>query len=437
VEGWLEEQLPNLLAAAHQPLAWLQVMLTGLAVALAWFGHRRFGAWLDRAIGENRRTRLQFAALDASRRLVFPLLLAFVLSIAYAAFVGLSAPHAILHIAVPLALSLALVRLLVYLLERALKPGPLLRASENVIGTLIWIGVAMYLLGWLPILTTGLDRVALTFGDNRISLLSIGKVLAAVLLVVVVSLWLARLVERWVMGSRHLSAGMRVGVTKFVRVMFLVVGVMVALQAVGINLSALTVFGGAVGVGLGFGLQRIASNFISGFILVSDRSIQPGDVITVQVQGGEERFGWVQELRARYIVVRDRDGVATLIPNENLIVNPVVNWSYGSKAIRIKIPVSISYSHDPERALELMVEAAQTSDRVLKTPEPVARLMAFGDSGVELELRVWIEDPEEGINNIRSDLNLAIWRVFRENRITIPFPQRDVHVKNLPPGLGG
>jgi len=202
---------------------------------------------------------------------------------------------------------------------------------------------------------------------------------------------------------------------------------LVALDAAGIDLTALTIFGGALGVGLGFGLQRITSNFISGFILLFDKSIKPGDVISVG-----DKFGWVQELRARYIVVRDRDGVDTLIPNENLITTEVINWSYKDRNVRIKAPISISYHDNPEQAMQLMVEAAQATDRVLSDPEPVARLMAFGDNGIELECRVWINDPQMGINNVRSDLNLNMWKKLREAGLTIPFPQRDVYIKTMP-----
>ncbi|MFU8819356.1 MAG: mechanosensitive ion channel family protein, partial [Desulfurivibrio sp.] len=180
-------------------------------------------------------------------------------------------------------------------------------------------------------------------------------------------------------------------------------------------------------VGLGFGLQRIASNFISGFILIMDRSVKPGDVITVG-----DKYGWVEELRARYIVVRNRDGVDTLIPNETLITTQVINWSYGDRNVRIKVPVQISYDDDPEQAMELMRTAASSSPRILDDPAPTVRLLEFADSGILLELRVWIGDPEQGSGGVRSEINLAIWRAFKEAGITIPYPQRDLHFKNMP-----
>jgi small-conductance mechanosensitive channel len=214
-----------------------------------------------------------------------------------------------------------------------------------------------------------------------------------------------------------------VGLVKFAKVVLYTVALLIALDTVGIDLTTLAVFGGALGVGLGFGLQRVTSNFISGFILLFDRSIKPGDVISVGT-----RYGWVVALHARYVVVRDRDGVETLIPNENLITSEVTNWSYSDRHVRIKIKVQISYNDDPEKAMQLITDAALVSDRILKNPAPQARLIEFGDNGINLELRLWLDDPEEGVGSVKSDVNLAIWRSFKENGITIPFPQRDVHM---------
>jgi len=218
---------------------------------------------------------------------------------------------------------------------------------------------------------------------------------------------------------------------KFSKFFLIALALFLAIDAAGIDLTTLTVFGGALGVGIGFGLQRITSNFISGFILVLDRSIKPGDVISVGAD--DTKFGWVQELRARYVVVRDRDGVERLIPNENLITSEVVNWSYTDPNTRVRIPVQISYDDDPEQAMALLIEAAKASTRILTTPEPTARMLAFADSGIQLELRIWISDPENGIGNVRTDVNLAIWRSFKAAGITIPYPQRDLHLKSMPP----
>jgi small-conductance mechanosensitive channel len=233
-------------------------------------------------------------------------------------------------------------------------------------------------------------------------------------------------IEQRLKGAPHLNISLRVALTKIAKFALLFIAFMMALTEAGLNLASLTVFGGALGVGIGFGLQKIVSNFISGFILLGDRSIRPGDVISVG-----NNYGWVKQLRARYIVVRNRDGVETLIPNENLVTTDVINWSYSDRRVRVRIPVQISYDDDPEQAMAIMEQAGTANNRVLKVPEPAVRLMEFADSGIALELRVWMTDPEEGVGNVRSDINLAIWRGFKEAGITIPYPQRDVHLRQV------
>ena len=192
---------------------------------------------------------------------------------------------------------------------------------------------------------------------------------------------------------------------------------LVGLNAAGLDLTTLNVLTGAIGIGLGFGLQSIAANFVSGFVLLMDRSIKPGDVISFTGMPGTttEGFGWVEELRGRYVVVRDRDGVETLVPNQNLITNPVINWSYTDPRVRLKLPIRVSYKDDPERAMQLLLEATHGHPRIIREPAPVARLMGFGDHGIELELRFWIPDPQEGVNNVRSDVNRRIWTLFQEH----------------------
>jgi small-conductance mechanosensitive channel len=334
-------------------------------------------------------------------------------------------PVGLLDLAVPLLISLATIRTVVYFLRKTFRPGPVVKAWENLIATSVWIVVALHLLGWLSAVLDGLDGMAMQVGEKRISVLAVGKLVLAVAVLWMLALWIARLIENRISQAAYVNPGMQVALVKLSKFLLLVLAFLLALDAVGIDLTALTVFGGALGVGLGFGLQRIASNFISGFIVLFDRSIRPGDVITIG-----DKFGWVQELRARYVVVRDRDGVDRLIPNETLITNEVINWSFGDRNVRLKIPVSISYDNDPEQALALLREAARTNPRVLAEPEPATRLMAFGDSGIELELRVWIQDPESGLASVRSDINLAIWRAFKAAGIVIPYPQRDLHIRS-------
>lgn len=427
MNAWFDTHMRIWLDGLAQPSLWWQAAALVLCACLAWLVHRRYDTWLRDYLKSGERSRARLTTLAASRHLAFPATLCALLLLAWGLFSALRLPREVLWVALSLALAFALVRLAVYLLSTGLKPGPLLRASENLIVTVVWVGVALYLLDWLPAVLAALDSAAFTFGTTRISLLLILRGLAVALLVMVLALWLSRLLERKLMDSRHLSASARVGLSKVVKLLLLTIGFVVALQVLGVNLSALAVIGGTLGLGIGLGLQRIVSNFISGFILLADNSVKPGDVVTVENQSGS-RYGWVHELRARYVVIRDRDGVDTLVPNENFIINPVINWSYGGESIRLKLPVQISYEDDPEQAMALIVQAAAGRQRVLDDPAPAARLMGFGESGIDLELRVWVTSPEKGVNNVRSEINLAIWRAFRAHSITMPFPQREVRM---------
>ncbi len=415
------------LKAINQPAIWLQAGIVLVSLILASLVARYAGGLLLGKAAEQPLPSIKKLTLKTAQRILFPLTALLLVLIMRGVLEALNQPVALLKIAIPLLLSLAGIRLLVYMLRKGFTVTPVLKAWENIISTLIWVVVALYLLDWLPGIMETLDSLAFRVGASRISVLSVINFIILIAILFTLAMWLSNYVERRVRSSKHLSASLQVGLAKFLKFFLIALAVLVALDAVGIDLTALTVFGGALGVGLGFGLQRITSNFISGFILLFDRSIKPGDVISIG-----DKFGWVQELRARYIVVLDRDGVETLIPNENLVTTDVINWSYSNPNVRLKIPVSISYADDPEQALNLLDEAAKHCDRVLTDPPPVARLMEFGDNGILLELRIWINDPQNGLSNVRSDLNLAIWRLFKQAGITIPFPQRDVYVKTLP-----
>ncbi len=364
--------------------------------------------------------------LRSGRRLVFPLAALAIVIIGRVALMLLGHKTALLEIVAQLLLALAVVRMLVYGLRVGFVPSPALKAWEKVISTTVWAVVALHLVGWLQPVVGGMDRLAIKLGDAHVSLLMVVKLVLLSALYLLLAFWLSGLFEQRMKASRHINASLRVGMAKVVKFSLLALAILMALTEAGLNLASLTVLGGAIGIGLGFGLQKIVSNFISGFILLGDRSIRPGDVITVG-----DTFGWVKELRARYIVVRNREGVETLIPNENLVTTDVINWSYSDRNVRVRIPVQISYGDDPEQAMAIMLEAGKSQPRSLKEPEPVVRLMEFADSGIALELRIWLNDPEQGIGSIKSDINLAIWHGFREAGITIPFPQRDVNLRYM------
>jgi small-conductance mechanosensitive channel len=329
--------------------------------------------------------------------------------------------------------ALIAIRALVFGLRVSLGPESRFRAWETRTALAAWFFVAMHILGWLEAFIGVLDSIAVTTakkGETPLTVWSLIRSLFTVVAFVIVSAWIGRWLERRIAGVHGLAAGTRIAVAKFTYAFLIGLGILLGLSASGLNVGALGIFGGALGLGLGFGLQAIAANFVSGFVLLMDKSIKPGDVIsfTGTLGTSTEGFGWVQELRGRYVVVRDRDGVETLVPNQNLITNQVINWSYSDRRVRLKLPVRISYDDDPEQAMHVLLQAAEISKRILREPAPVARLMGFHDYGMDLELRFWIADPEAGVNNVRSDVNRAIWRLFRENGIRIPRAQLDVRM---------
>jgi len=418
----LMDKLTAWLTILMSPSSLLQFSLIAVALVIALWLDRRLRQWVADTLGEEGKATVKSIAMRGSQRVILPLTMLLIVILFKGILTSTGSQVWLFDIFVPLLLSLAFIRIAVFLLRRAYTPSPLIRAWENIISTSIWLIVVLHLLGVLPDIIALLDDLAISVGDKRVSILDVIKVSVSIVIFLVFASWLSRVIERRVMNSRYLGISMRLALSKTIKIILLALAVLIALNSVGVDLTALTVFGGALGVGLGLGLQRIASNFVSGMILLYDRSIRPGDVITIG-----DRFGWVQELRARNIVVRDRDGVETLIPNENLITSEVTSWSHSDKAVRVKIKVQISYKDDPEEAMNIMKEACN-HPRVLSEPEIAVRLLDFGDNGMNMEARVWIEDPEAGVNGVRSDINLAIWKGFKKAGITIPYPQRDVRM---------
>lgn len=327
------------------------------------------------------------------------------------------------------------VRVVVYVFRVSVGDRAPIKGWGNTITLIIWAVLALHVLGWFEPVVGFLDHVGIQAGSARISVWSVLKLLFTVSLFVLAASWLARWIERRLMSMTSVAISMRLGLAKFIQAVLIGLSMLLGLNAADVNVTTLNVLTGAIGIGLGFGLQAIASNFVSGFVLLMDRSIKPGDVISFNGTTGTttEAFGWVQELRGRYVVVRDRDGVETLVPNQHLITNPVINWSYTDPRIRLKLPVRIAYDCDPEAALTILMRATAQHKRVLQDPPPVSRLMAFGEYGFELELRFWISDPQEGVNNVRSDVNREIWRLFKEHGIRIPVPRYELSMTEQQP----
>jgi small-conductance mechanosensitive channel len=361
--------------------------------------------------------------LSGLNRVLLPLAALALLLIAEAAFRRWHPPFFI-AIAVPLAVALALIRLFVFVVRRLFGTPGWLPASERAIAFTIWALVLLYFTGILPEVRTELSEIDLPIGKSSLSVYEILRGAIAVMLTLAATLWISGLVERRLMRAPTLDANLRALLAKLVRALLLVGGVLLALQAVGIDLTVLAVFGGALGVGIGLGLQKLASNYIAGFTILLDRSIRPGDLITV-----DNRFGTVSKLAARYVVVRSLDGIEAIVPNETLATTTVINHSYSSRNARVTIPVQVGYGSDIDRALELLAAAALAEPRALRLPSPPeAFVVRLAESGIDLELGLWIADPENGQGGLKSSILRRVIRSFADAGIEIPFPRREVRV---------
>jgi small-conductance mechanosensitive channel len=339
------------------------------------------------------------------------------LSVLIASQAGL--PHELIRIVVSLLTAWVVIRL-----SASLVRDPV---WSRFVTLVVWVIAALNILNLLEPTMTILDNIAVTLGGLRISALSIVEAMLSL----AVLLWLAtlasRLLERRITALPNLTPSVQVLIVKLLKIVLIAIAVVIALRTVGIDLTAFAVFTGAVGVGIGFGLQKAVSNFISGLSILIDKSIKPGDVISVG-----NSYGWVNSLGTRYVSVITRDATEYLIPNEKLITEQVINWSYSNAEVRLKLPVGVSYNADLRKAIQLCQEAAAETQRVLKAPKPLCLVKGFGDSNVELELRIWINDPRNGVSNVKSDVFLRIWDKFHAEGIEIAFPQRDLHLKTPP-----
>jgi small-conductance mechanosensitive channel len=412
----------DLLADLHNVNVVWQAALLAVSLALAW--------WVARLV----RTRLMSIpsaepsatlkiGVGGVNRVILPLsALIFVI-------VGRFALHRfqpeinLLNLAVSLLFSLMLVRVAVYVLRSAFRADGPLRYWERAIAWTIWVGVALHITGLMPDVVEVLDNFGFHIGKQRISVLTILQAMLSIAITVVIALWAGRTIEARLLDARGMDLNFRIVLSKLVKTLLVIIAVLIALPAVGIDVTVLSVFGGAVGVGLGLGLQKIAANYVSGFVILLDRSISPGALVTI-----DGRYGQVTKLTARYVVVKGLDGTEAIIPNETVITSVVVNHSYSDRSVRVDVPIQVSYTSDADRALELMLEAARGHTRVLRNPAPAALLKGFADSGIDLELYVWVGDPEAGTGNLRSDIYRTVWKSFSANNIAIPFPQREIRI---------
>jgi small-conductance mechanosensitive channel len=411
MESWL--------LALMRPAALTELGALAASAALAWLL-----AWaLGRQVIESKRNSILFGQRVVDG-VLFPLLLLLLSLVARALLMRwLPLPLAVFKIAIPVLLSLLAIRLGVKVLQAAFRDTPLVRALERTISWLAWLAMVLWVSGLLPLLLEELEQITWKMGDSRISVRTLIEGSLTAGLVLIVALWISSAIEaRLLRSATGGELSLRMAVSNATRALLMFVGLLIALSAVGIDLTALSVLGGAIGVGLGFGLQKLAANYISGFVILAERSMRIGD--NVRVDNFEGR---ITQINARYAVIRALTGRESIVPNEMLITSRVENLSLADAQVWQSTLVSVAYDSDVTLVMRLLREAALNQQRVLREPEPSVALSAFGADGLEFTVGYWIADPENGTLNLRSLINLDILGLLREHGIEIPFPQRVVH----------
>jgi len=408
-------ELQNLLHDLGGARVWVEALVLLACLALAYGvaryakrGHPPDSVWFGRHVFDG---------------LLFPVL---AMVLIYAARHGVAQyqPVAVLKVALPIFISLAAIRLFVRVLGASFPQSSSVQLIERLVSWLAWGGAVLWITGLLPAVLDELDAIHFAFGKSRISVRTVleGTLSSGVMLVVV--LWISATIEKRILRETVGDLSMRKVAANAIRAALLLLGLLFVLSAVGVDLTALSVLGGALGVGLGFGLQKLAANYVSGFVILLERSLRIGDV--VRVDGFE---GVVTDIKTRYTLIRALNGRESVVPNEMIITQRVENLSTSDPRVQVSTNVAVGYDSDPELVRRILCDAATRSERILKDPAPAAYLANFGADGLEFTLSAWISDPQNGQAALRSEINLAILQGLREAGIEIPYPQRVVHMK--------
>ncbi len=406
-------------------LSWaiaVQLVVIGCAILLAFRGVRGIEAWLARLKEQAflpPELQAKLPQLEIFKRVIRSFLAFIFIWIAYGIAGHFHWPRDGLYTAGIIFMALSLVRLFTEDMQN--------RFWARILAGAIWLWSALYIFHLIEPWLILLSHITFNLDQVKISLLQVSRALPFFLLLYWLSKNLSIIWRSWLAVGSGLSPALQILLSRFGSIFLYSTAVVLVLTYLGLDLTVFALFSGALGLGLGIGLQKVFANLVSGFILLADKSIKPGDVIQLG-----DKYGWINYLGVRYISVVTRNGTEHLIPNENLITGEVINWSYSQNLVRLKVPVGVAYGSDLEQVQDLMVEAAADTERVLKDPEPSVRLLGFGDSAINLELRVWISDPQNGTTKVKSQVLWGIWRRFRDHGIEIPFPQRDLHLKSIP-----
>lgn len=408
------------LSQIHAETLWVEIAALVACVALAWGICRWFGRDQPKdSIWFGERT------FDG---LLFPVL-ALLLTDLARRFVLDFQPVLVLRIAVSVFLSLAAIRFFARVLRAVFPTSALARLVERTISWVAWVAAVLWIVGLLPAVLTELDNIKLAFGKNQVSLRTMLEGTLSAALVLMVALWIASTVEKRILRTAVTDLSMRKVASNAIRAILLLIGLLFALSAVGVDLTALSVLGGALGVGLGFGLQKLAANYVSGFVILLERSIRIGD--NVKVDGFEGR---ITDIKTRYTLVRQGSGRESIVPNESLITSRVENLSVSDLKFNLTTSIVVGYDSDVAQVQAILCEAAAAQPRVIDDPAPVAFLTNFAPDGLEFTLNFWIADPDKGKDNVRSPINVAILEGLRKAKIDIPYPQRVLRVESLPSG---
>jgi small-conductance mechanosensitive channel len=400
--------------ALVQPPALLELAALAACIGLAWL----LTALARQSAGDHDTRSIWFGhqVLDG---VMFPLLL---LSLAYAARAALLSygPITVFRVAIPVLVALAVIRLGVKVLQVAFSHAPLVRALERTISWLVWLAVVLWVSGLLPLILEELDTITWHVGGSKLSVRTLIEGVLTTGLVLIVALWVSSAIEtRLLRSATGSDLSLRKAFSNATRALLVFVGLLVALSVVGIDLTALSVLGGAVGVGIGFGLQKLAASYVSGLVMLTERSVRIGD--SVRVDGFEGR---ITDINARYTVIRALNGRESIVPNEMFISNRIENLSLADSHVSLSTVVTVAYDSDLDQVLQLLTQAAAGQQRVLSEPAPSASLSNFGPDGLELTLNFWIADPENGQINVRSQVNLAILKALRAHGVEIPVTPR-------------
>ncbi|AIY42696.1 Potassium efflux system KefA protein / Small-conductance mechanosensitive channel [Collimonas arenae] len=416
--------LNDLLTNLRAPGLLLQVGLLLLCICLGWVLARLLRRTFTLSAAQPQAMQI---GLGSFVKVLTPILTFLLLLLVKLALQRWHQPVNILRLMVPLVASLALMRFVFYVLRRVFARnsgvGTFLLLFEKSFGALVWIGLLLYITGWWPDLFDYLDSTVLPIGRYKVSLLSIMQALVSVLVTLVIALWAGATIEERLMRVNTMHSSIRTVVARMARAVLILIAVLLSLSLVGIDLTVLSVFGGALGVALGLGLQKIASSYVSGFVILLERSLAIGDMVGVSTF-----YGKVVQINSRYTVLQGLDGIDTVIPNEIFMINSVQNYSLTNRILRLSTQVTIVYQDDVESVLTMLEQAALGVDRVSREVLPQALLLKIGADGLELELGFWITDPENGRLNVLSDVNRAIWRALQARQIKIAHVKREIKV---------